>query len=196
MGARLGLEQLGLDPDRDRMRLLVIGDQTLRVQSLEQGIIDATNLDGIFSKKLMQKGFPILADFSRFNIPRMSSSLVVRNSYAQKHSDTLENVLKGLLEGVAFVLNPKNRPIVIRVLMKWLKISDPAVAEEGYEDLIGRGTLERKPYPSVEGMRNIQRLMGVSDPRVSEIKVEDVIEDRFIRKLDEIGFIDRLYKSY
>jgi hypothetical protein len=38
--------------------------------------------------------------------------------------------------------------------------------------------------------------MRVSDPRVSEIKVEDVIEDRFIRKLDEIGFIDRLYKSY
>jgi ABC-type nitrate/sulfonate/bicarbonate transport system substrate-binding protein len=123
--ARLGLEYLGLVPDRDRMRVLVIGDQTLRAQSLERGIIDASTFSGIFSKKLMQKGFPILADFSRYNIPVMSSGVVVKNSYAQQHSDTLENVLKGLLEGLAFVLNPKNRPIVIRALMKWLKNFQP-----------------------------------------------------------------------
>ncbi len=70
------------------------------------------------------------------------------------------------------------------------------VAEEGYEDLLNRRTLERKPYPSVEGMRNIQRLMKVNDLRVSEIKIEAVIENKFIRRLDETGFIDQLYKSY
>jgi len=33
-------------------------------------------------------------------------------------------------------------------------------------------------------------------PRVGQLRVEDLIDDRFVRKLDESGFIDRLYESY
>ncbi len=49
MGVMLGLEWLGLEPKRDDIRMLVIGDNTVRGQALEGGIIDATSLDGAFS---------------------------------------------------------------------------------------------------------------------------------------------------
>ena len=44
MGAMLGLESLGLEPRRDDIRVLVIGDSTVRGQALEAGSIDATIL--------------------------------------------------------------------------------------------------------------------------------------------------------
>ena len=75
--------------------------------------------------------------------------------------------------------------------MARMKIADPAAAEEGYQDLLLG--LEKKPYPSVEALRNIQRMMALLNPRVAKVRPEEVIEARIIRKLDESGFIDSLY---
>ncbi len=76
--------------------------------------------------------------------------------------------------------------------MRRLKI-DAGAAEEGYADL--QRALDRKPYPSSEGLRNVQRLMKIRSPKVGEIKIEDVNDSRIIRKLDESGFIDRAYAA-
>ena len=54
-------------------------------------------------------------------------------------------------------------------------------------------TLNRKPYPSLEGLRNAQRLMALENPKIGTLKVEELVDARFIRRLDESGFIDRLY---
>jgi hypothetical protein len=51
----------------------------------------------------------------------------------------------------------------------------------------------RKPYPAIEGMRNVQRLLKTQNPRIAEVNVDDLVDNRFIRKLDESGFFDRIY---
>jgi hypothetical protein len=56
--------------------------------------------------------------------------------------------------------------------------------------------VNRKPYGSVAAMQNVQRVMALNDPKVLNVKVEDLVEDRFVRKLDESGVIDRLYSAY
>ena len=48
----------------------------------------------------------------------------------------------------------------------------------------------------MEGVRNVQRLMQISNPRVGEVKLEDVIDRSIMRKLDDSGFIDRMYSVY
>src|SRR6478672_11058986 len=45
MGAMLGLESLGLDPQRDNINVLQIGDQSVIAQALEVGSVDAAALD-------------------------------------------------------------------------------------------------------------------------------------------------------
>src|SRR6478672_9319263 len=50
MGAILALEHLGLDPDRDKIAILAVGDQNILSQALEAGTIDATVLDGVQSR--------------------------------------------------------------------------------------------------------------------------------------------------
>src|SRR5262245_15189453 len=57
MGAMLGLETLGVDPQRDNLNILQVGDQSVIAQALEAGSIDAAALDGVFSRRLKQKGF-------------------------------------------------------------------------------------------------------------------------------------------
>ncbi|HEX9445766.1 MAG TPA: ABC transporter substrate-binding protein [Candidatus Binatia bacterium] len=194
MAGMLGLEHVGVDPRRDNINVLVIGDQTVLAQALESGQIDATVLDGVFSRRLKQKGFTILSELFDSGIPFSGQGLIVRAPYLQERRDALESVLKGLLEGIAFSLAPKNKPQVVATIMKRLKLSDASVAEEGYQDVIK--SVERKPFPTVEGLRNIQRLMKLRTPAAEKIKVEEMIDDRILRGLEQSGFIARLFETY
>jgi ABC-type nitrate/sulfonate/bicarbonate transport system substrate-binding protein len=196
MGVMLGLESLGLKPKRDDIRMLVIGDNTVRGQALEGGIIDATSLDGVFSRKAKAKGFISLADFSDANIPVMNHLMAVKKSYLQRQPEIVENVLRALVEGLAFTWSPKSKSAVLKSVMRRLRITDTALAEEGYQELLTRGGLEKRPYPSLEGVRNVQRLMQASNPRVGEVKLEEVVDRRLMRKLEDSGFIDRMYNLY
>ena len=191
IGALLWLEHLGLDPVRDNISVQVIGDQTIRAQALESGKIDAAAVDIVFSRRLEQRGFTVLGDSQKINIPFVGVDVVSTRSFIAAQPAALENVLKALLESLAFVLTPKNHDKVLEVIMRRLRIADPSPAEEGYQDLVKN--MSRKPYPAVDGLRNVQRLTKIQNPRVADVKVEDLVDHRFVRKLDESGFIDRLY---
>ena len=81
---------------------------------------------------------------------------------------------------------------VLKAIMRRLK-ADQNSAEEGYEDLLR--ALDRKPFPSVEGLRNAQRLMKVRNPKLAELKVENIIDERIMRKLEGNGFINSVYAA-
>jgi hypothetical protein len=91
---------------------------------------------------------------------------------------------------------PKSKSAGLKSVMCRLRISDVGFAEDGYQDLLTRGGLEKKLYPSLEGVRNVQRLMASSNPCVGEIKLEEIVDRSFVRKLDDSGFIDRMYSVY
>jgi ABC-type nitrate/sulfonate/bicarbonate transport system substrate-binding protein len=80
-----------------------IGDQSVITQAIEVGSIDAAALDGVFSRRLKQKGFNILAEFSQASIPTIGLGLVGKSAFIRDRQDVLEGVLKGLSESVAFI---------------------------------------------------------------------------------------------
>jgi ABC-type nitrate/sulfonate/bicarbonate transport system substrate-binding protein len=190
MGIMLWLEHFGLDEQRDKIQLQVIGDQSIQMQALENGTIDAAVLDGVFSRRLKQKGFNIVGEYSELKHLFISQAIVVQGKFLQQRADILENLLKAQVEAIAFSLAPKNKSTVINTFMRRLR-TDAAAAEEGYADL--HRAMDRRPYPSPDGLRNVQRLMALRSPKVAEIKIENVIDSRIIRKLDENGFIDKAY---
>ncbi|HEY7558735.1 MAG TPA: ABC transporter substrate-binding protein [Candidatus Binatia bacterium] len=194
MGAMLGLEHLGLDSRRDDIQIVAAGDQTMLSQALEKGTVDGTVVDSAFSNHLKQRGFPILVELSKTNIPFVSNGIIARAGYLQQQPDAARNTLKAWLEGVAYALSPKMKPAVIETIVRRLKVSNPALAEQGYQDLL-RAT-DRKPYPSVEGLRNVQRLMKLRNAAVADLKAEGLIDARLIQELDQSGFIDQLYNAY
>ena len=190
IGATLGLEHFKLNPERDRIQLQGIGDQTVLLQALNSGRVDAVLVESSFTRELKKKGFRALAELSSANIPFASSGLVVSQAYLKKEGDAVENVLKALIEATAFLYKPVNRQLVLGILTDRLKLSDTTSAEEALRDF--EKLVAKRPYPDVDGLRNIQRVMK-SNPSVARMKVENVIDGRIYRKLEESQFIDRLY---
>ncbi len=39
----------------------------------------------------------------------------------------------------------------------------------------------------------MQRLLKTQTPGCGEVNIDDIVDNRFIRKLDESGFFDRIY---
>jgi ABC-type nitrate/sulfonate/bicarbonate transport system substrate-binding protein len=182
-----------LDSRRDDIQVVSAGDQTMLSQALEKGSIDATVVDSAFSSDLKKRGFPTLVELSKTNIPFVSNGIVVRASYLNQQPDAARNTLKAWMEGVAYALSPRMKPSVIETIARRLK-SNAALAEQGYQDLL-RAT-DRKPYPSVEGLNNVQRLMKLRNPAVADLKAESLIDAKLIKELDQSGFIDQLYSAY
>jgi len=192
MALLLWLEHFGLDVQRDQMQLQPTGEQALTVQALEAGVVNAAILDGIFSRRVKSKGFTTLGEYSDLKYQFVSQALVVQRSLLQQRGDMLENLLKAEIEGLAFVLAPKNKSAVIRTLMRRMK-ADASAAEDGYLDLI-RG-MERKPMPTTESMVHVQRLIKLQNPKVGEVKIDDLNDPRIMKKIDESGFIDRAFAA-
>jgi NitT/TauT family transport system substrate-binding protein len=194
MHTMLALEHVGLEPKRDNISLLVIGDSVLIGQSLEAGRIDAAVLDGTLARRLKTKGFSVIAELQPAHIPMLNQAIVVSQDFLQKRSETAERILMTLVESLAFSLAPMNKSIVIKTMMRRFQISDPAIAEEGYQDYLT--SVERKPMPSLDALRNIRRLMAVQNPKVAGVKVEELVDARFVRKLDENGYIEKAGATY
>jgi ABC-type nitrate/sulfonate/bicarbonate transport system substrate-binding protein len=193
MYAMLALEQLGLDPKRDAISFLPIGDPVTITHALEAGRIDAAVLDPTLSRQLISKGFSLLVDLSNTDASFPGLGVAVSRAYLEQHRMIIEMILAALTESLAIVQSPANKAANIKILMKNLRINDLETAEAGYKDHLL--TLNRKPYPSIDGLRNAQRLMAVQNPKVASLKIEELIDSSFVRKLDESGFIDRAYNA-
>lgn len=186
------LEHFGLDVQRDKIQLQVMGQQAVTVQSLENGGVNAAVLDGIFSRRLKPKGFNTIGEYSDLKHQFVSQALVVQRSYLQQRSDILENLLKAEIEGVAYIFAPKNKPVAIKTLMRRMKV-DAASAEDGYLELLR--VLERKPLPTVESMVHVQRLMKAQNPKIGAVNLDELNDARLIKKLDDSGFIDKAFAA-
>ena len=88
----------------------------------------------------------------------------------------------------------KDRPAFRRALAKYYNIKDRNMQDFFYDTW----DLPAKPYPAVEGLRLAKVLFdGYPGVRVEEFRaarVEDYVDDSFVRELDRSGYIDSLYK--
>lgn len=196
--ATVWLEHFGMDERRDNIQMIVIGDVTILSQSLETGLIDATVMPGYLSRRLADRGFVVLGRCEQTRLPSVGMTVLVEKPYLQQHAETLQNVMKALIEAMVFIASPKNKPAVIETIMKQFKMTDTVAGEGAYQDVVTLVRLEeyRKPYVSLEAMRTLQRLLKTQNPKIGDIKVENLIDASVIKKLDDSGFFEKLYAEY
>ena len=189
MSAMLVLEQIGINPDRDKLSLAAFGDQRVISQALESGTIQGGALAGIFSKTLARKGYWIPGEPDK--IPLTGTGLVVKADYLQNHRATARNVLRSLVEGHAYVLNPANKSSAMEILSKRLGIKDANAAADGLEDYVGG--VVRKPFVGIDGFKNIQRFMKLRNPKIAELNLEKLIDETLLREMEKSGFLDQQF---
>jgi ABC-type nitrate/sulfonate/bicarbonate transport system substrate-binding protein len=196
--ATVWLEHFGMDERRDNIQMIVIGDVTVLAQSLEAGLIDVTVVPPFLSRRLADKGFTVLGRCEQTKLPSVGMTVLVERPYLQQNAETLQGVMMALIEGMAFIGHPRNKPAVLETLTKQFRMTDSAAAEGAYQDVATLVRLEegRKPYVSVDGMRILQRLLAPQNPKIGSIKVENLIDSSIMKRIDDSGFFEKMAVEY
>jgi NitT/TauT family transport system substrate-binding protein len=185
MFTMLAFEHWGIDPKRDAVTFRIIGDTGVRVQSIASGVIDGSMVGYTHAAILQRQGYPILADVAALNIPFQDSGLFTRKSFLEQHPETVENVLRALVDAITFIQEPENKTAVLKSLAQWLRLPKPEDALPGYDFM--RKMYTRRIYPNVEGIRNSIRVLTLTNEKFGRLKAEDLVDDRIARKLEREG---------
>jgi NitT/TauT family transport system substrate-binding protein len=117
----LTLDHWGLSPARDKIQMRALGDNSVVSQALLAGNVDAAYLSYTYAKIVQNKGFSRARDLEKL---RSLSGYRVSlrggaRSYRRRDG---RNVIKALLDGVAFIRIAENKPQVVKSLAKGLRL--------------------------------------------------------------------------
>jgi NitT/TauT family transport system substrate-binding protein len=185
----LSLREMGLDPQKDNINIQAIGDSTVIAQSLATGIIDAAALDKLQSLRLQGLGVKVLYDLSR--IPFPSSPFMSVESYIQKNPQTVENFIKALIEASTIMRAQKERGLA--VLQRHVK-TDRQLAEIGYKNLLA--DLTAYTFVTVKGLKTVQEIIALRDPKIAKYNVEDLLDQRILQKVVQSGYVEEVERRY
>jgi len=185
----LSLRELGLDPQRDNINIQAIGDSTVIAQSLTSGIIDAAALDKLQSVRLQGQGAKVLLDLRRVAFP--SSPFMGAEAFIEKNPQTIEKFIKALIEASTIMRAQKERGLA--VLQKHIK-TDRALAEIGYKNLLD--DLTAYTFTSVKGLRTVQEIVALRDPKIAKYNVEDLLDQRILKKVVDSGYVEEIERRY
>jgi NitT/TauT family transport system substrate-binding protein len=110
MFTTLALEYWGLDAKRDGINFRILGDESVRSQALLNDTIAATHLGYTFAAPLKSRGFTNLADLAQLPIPFQSTGVMTKRSFIHSSPQVVENVLRGIVDSLAFIAQPENKP--------------------------------------------------------------------------------------
>lgn len=187
--ARLVLAKLGLNPEKD-VTLLQTGGEATRLAALINGSIDATVLNPPVHKRAVEAGMRVMANMAEMGIPFQNSALVTTQRYIVKNPDVMRRLVKSFVEGIHLIRT--NPEVTKRVIAKYMRMSDQKELDEAYEIL--DGLTQRKPYPTLEGFKNIIADLSSKIPAARTADPKDFVDVRFLEELDRSGFIDGLYR--
>ena len=184
--AMLAIEHLGLEPNRDKMTVMIVGDSPVLAQSLEQGGIEATYLNYTHSRALKEKGFPVLLDLGKAPIPYQGLAAATRRGYLRQNPQIVDSLMRGFVETVAFIHKPGNKETVIKSLVKNLRLKSAQDAEIGYAALQWLYNIDIKP--TIPGIQNMARFLALTNPKVKSVKSEEVVDEAPWQRLEKSPF--------
>jgi ABC-type nitrate/sulfonate/bicarbonate transport system substrate-binding protein len=191
LAAVIALKHFGLDPVKDRISFLATGDEGLRAQALIGGRVDVTVLDTSVSVLVKDKGLTFLGNMDQLGIPFVNNAMVTTRRYLREQSRVVEAVVRGIIEGAAYIVNPANQATVTHILAKRMRL-DERHAEAAYRDLLPK--VERRPYLNLDAVATAIQILGEKNPKVGELKAEQLVDVSILRRLDQAGFLDAAYR--
>jgi NitT/TauT family transport system substrate-binding protein len=191
ISALIALEHLKLDLKRDKIILVQTGVDPERMAALEAKAIDAAMLQRVATKVMTSKGFYALLNMNQAKIPYQNTGLAMRRDFAGTNPTAVDGVVRAVIEGYGFIFNKDNKQAVKEIIARNLRLPKVDDAEDFYQEALEE--LDRKPYPSFEGTRIVIKYVAEQNPRAAFIKVEDLVDSSWLKKLDSEGFFEKVY---
>jgi ABC-type nitrate/sulfonate/bicarbonate transport system substrate-binding protein len=189
ISALIALEHLGLNAKRDNIIILQTGLDPERMAALEAKALDAAMLQTLATKAMLAKGYTSLLNLNQAKIPYQNTVLAAKRDWA--HSKAGENFTRAVIEGYGYVFNKENKQAVKEVIARNLRLRNADEAETFYLEALEE--LDRKPYPTLEGMRTVLKYVVEQNPKAAAVKAEEIVDTAVLKNLENEGFFDKVY---
>jgi NitT/TauT family transport system substrate-binding protein len=189
LAAEVALQQLGLDPVRDKIAIMQVGTQQDRVAALVTGRIEATPLEPGFGDAARDKGLTVLADLTKLDVPYLNTVIVADRRFARENPQVIESFLKGMIDGLAFLLNPANEKAAQRVLARRLRLTTPQSIQIMYDTTVEIHAKTKVPNAPLAGVQNMIDALLRINPRMAKLKAADLVDNSFIERLEKSGYL-------
>jgi NitT/TauT family transport system substrate-binding protein len=181
------LDRLGVDPDKNKLQMRVIGDEPTILQALLASNIDAAVITFASAAVAKRAGLRSLANTADLKVPYQGVGICTRSDRIANSPDLMMRLVKGMIEGVVFIQDPRNKREVMEILKKHLRLNTDQDAETSYNSLRTVSSLDVAPDP--EAWRNIQKYVSRVSPKVAQVDINQIINLSFVRSLEENGFL-------
>jgi NitT/TauT family transport system substrate-binding protein len=193
ISALIAIDHLGLDVKRDKIILMQTGLDPERMAALEQKGLDAAMLQRLATKTMLSKGYTQLLNMNQAKIPYQNTVLASRRDHMATNPKLYDNFIRAVVEGYAYVFNKENKQAVKEILAKNLRLPNVEAAEDFYAEALEE--MDRKPYPTIEGTRTVIKYVSEQNPKVASVRAEKIVDSSWLKKLEDEGFFERVYKG-
>jgi ABC-type nitrate/sulfonate/bicarbonate transport system substrate-binding protein len=203
-GARLGTTGDGAITDilmtfmQEQLEKEGIGGTTLvpiprgnhhEVDALLSGEFDALVMTPPACIQAERQGCHLVVDFADYGLNYSLGGIGAARSYIADHPDITQAFVTAYVEGLHRYRTDKD--FTVSVLQEIGRHSDRSLIEAHY-DLTMPG-MPKTPYPRTDGLAKALKVIARDVPAAATADPARFVDDRFVRKLDENGFIAKLY---
>jgi ABC-type nitrate/sulfonate/bicarbonate transport system substrate-binding protein len=188
LAARVALQKLGLT-ERD-VAILPMGTDVERLSAMGQGVIDATvvTIGGYVAAQKL--GFHAILDLSQANVPYEAASMITTRSLIKENPELVAKFVKGFVAAIQYAQTHKD--LTLKVMSKYMRTTDADILNASYDYYVGR-IIPRVPYVSEKGLQGVIDFIRQRNPQTPNVKAAEFMDNRFIKELDDSGFIRALY---
>jgi len=176
---RMGLKVIGLQANKD-VKLLQVGGSPARLAALTSQQVQGAILDTGFRKLAEGQGLHVLFDMAQ--IPFAGVAVSAQESFIKANPNTTLAALQGLLDGLKYFTDEKNKPEMLAAIAKDAKLdpNDPQLTEV-WDSVRARGV---DAYPDKQGVQSIVDAEKDIDPgHYGSLTADAIIDPSFAAKL-------------
>lgn len=162
-----------------------------RIAALLGGRLDAAPLSPPVAMEARRAGCPFLVDFADYGLNFTLGGIATTRQLIADDRDLVQRFVRAYVAGMHRYKT--DRPLVLEVQQEYSGFRDQQIAEETY-DATEPG-FPRAPYPVTTGLQIVLDTMAQTNPRAVAADARSVVDDSFVRELDESGYIAGLYSS-
>jgi len=186
---KVGLKKIGLDPLKDTS-LRVIGGSIERMVALQKGIVQFTVVTEAGKSQAEKLGYPTVVDMVALQIPFPQNGLYTSTKLIRENPDLVRRYMRAYVEALHFYKT--QREDTFRFMRKYSRVEDRKVLEEAWD--WHAKFMPEAPYAPVEGYKLVLQDIAEKNPKAAQANVQDYVDLRFVKELEDSGFIKSLYR--
>jgi NitT/TauT family transport system substrate-binding protein len=182
-GALVALQAWGLEPDRD-VSLRQLGDFGNVLPAFETGQLDAATI-GLPLRRDTRARFHQLMNVMTEGPPFPTTTITAPRAWVAANEEAVRRFGRAWVASIHRV--KRDKPLGLELIHKYLQLDDPEVVEDEYEH--AAASLPDVPYVSEDGVGRVLEFLVPREPALAGHQATEWIDSRFMRELDQSGFV-------